>query len=138
MYLITTAQISKILFLLDINVAIDSLHNHTRDDTNKHQMRGNEKIELGLEICANHGGSAYDARFSALGIADSKGDEHAVSSVPTANQYNKAKQAFRKKDLPSTNWITNLMYVLSTGKADGVPYIRELTLGEDFKMVKSY
>ena len=70
----------------------------------------------------NHGGSAHDARLQDLAI-----DE--AHSAPSLSVYKKYKAEFRHKDVPTNDWIINILYLSRLED-----YVHEVTIFKQFLM----
>ncbi len=81
---------------------ISGKHNH---ETIVNQIRGADRTKLAEKIQSQNNGSCYQAREHDLAIAED------VDSVPSLNTYNKCKAEFKHKGVPTTDWITNLLYI---------------------------
>lgn len=105
-----------------IRVDINNIHQHS--NTFK-CVKGDDRNKLGVEIMTKHGGSAFDARLHDL--ADN-------GIAANLNVYKKCKSEFRHKDVPTTDWITNLLYIARTYENTKNNFIHELNLYPQFSM----
>ena len=92
-----------------VNVKIANQHDHVSPPGTTKQVRGADRTELAQQIIVNNGGSSIDARYRHLTEKAQNNDE--TKEVPSLNVYNKCKAEFKHKDVPTSDWIVNLLYV---------------------------
>ena len=73
---------------------------HVHETTN--WIRAEERTKLAQEIICNHGGSSHEAK------------QHAIAEereTPSESVHNKVKAEFVHKDVPTSDWIRNLLFI---------------------------
>lgn len=81
---------------------------------------------------AEHGGSSHKARLNDIAELGSS------ENVASASTYRKGKGAFINSELPSTDWLTNLLYIGRSFDVTEGDYLNNLTIYPEFKMVLNY
>lgn len=109
-----------------MEVIRENEHDHKVTESRKRKLNNDEKIKLGEVICAKFGGSTYDARLTMINNED---------NVQSAHQFKKAKSAYKNKDLPSNEWLTNIRIIAETFKVSKQAYIHQLSFHPDFSMI---
>lgn len=105
---------------------ISGIHDHQLTSNKNEQLRGEQRKDLAKDILLNHNGSCHKAREDA--IANDQ------PFVPSQNTYNKVKSSFLHQNVPTSDWIRNLLFIGRSNQNCEMNYVQSCDIFPQFNM----